>query len=89
MHEQVGGQVKYTCQEIFRKLKKFHLRQMHEQVGGQGAEERGRSNAAITKTTNTPSFLHLHYLDDDYDGHDVDDEHHQNHQNPLLFAPAW
>ena len=63
---------------------------MQEQVGGQGAEERGRSNAAITKTTNTPSFLHLHYLDDDdYDGHDVDDEHHQNHQNPLLFAPAW
>ena len=62
---------------------------MHEQVGGQGAEERGRSNAAITKTTNTPSFLHLHGVYDydagDYDGdgdYDGGDEHHHKAPTP-------
>ena len=43
---------------------------MQEQVEGQGAEERGRRNAAITKSTQTPSLLHLD------DG--VDDEYGEN-----------
>ena len=65
---------------------------MHEQVGGQGAEERGRSNAAITKTTNTPSFLHLHGVYDydagDYDGdgdYDGGDEHHHKAPTPWCW----